>query len=1047
MRRVLIVAVPCVVALVALMLLSAPDEDVGVPTSEHGNEVVGVASVTNLSTARQLDSLASALAWDAYYDSAAVIFAIAAERYELEGNSESRALALVNQGAAERDAGKYEAGLSTIQRADSIARSDGVVSPSSRNEIDLALALTLVRCSQYDSALRLLRSMNIEKGPWTTSDSLFIGRHMFAIGWANHEQEQLVVAERNYRRAVELFPKTRRGEFEATWTLNALANLNDKQGLSTRARTIHNEILARRRALLRDDHPLIAATTANIGLTHMSNGEPLLGIGYYLEATDIYRRNFGNRHPEVARCYTNLASFYEQLGDIDTAWSFAQKAAQIRRLVLPKGHSTNRYTFATLGQLAMKRGLYQDAIDWYRKVLAIEQSRLDTRTTAYLGIATASDSLQRTQEARQFYRKAVDASRSLAGRMNVASRIAELEFLRRVQPDLHLEIRLLDVCRDADHDLGKDHNLSVRCQVLMAERQQYRGRYHVAESQFQSIASRIMQKADRSYEDSRNLIRALNGIAKCQRLQAPDYSSSESRLHAASRALRASVEETIALRRRFDGLEAWRHSLTHAERPLRDLVDVNLELFNLTDSAQYLADAYWSAQAVKSQLLFDLASTSYPQTWRQPLDTTELALKRHLRRELAEPFTAREASVDSALGSLGSGRPDHTDLMRLRNGLEHGETLVEYAGGMAGWTVFVLTTDSLRAVSISKGASIKPLADSLRSAISSHDYHAFIKYARELYKLLVEPIEDHIVGKHLIVVPDGPLHFVPFEVLLTEDVPDDSDMRSYRTIPYLIRKNAISYSYSATLMHQLRSRRRPTPPRSFLGVAPVFERELPKNSKGELVIRQNTDTTATLDLRAVHLPASLQEVKRIKSLFARKRPLWRRMLDSKADLLIHEDASELNVKNAKLDQYRFVHLATHAFANESHPDLSGLVMAMDHDGQEDGVLHLNEVYNLKTNADLVVLSACETGLGKLATGEGIIGLTRGFLYAGASNVMVSLWKADDVTTRDVMVAFYESLLDGSSRAEALRQAKLTQIATSPVHARPFFWAQFVLIGE
>ena len=115
--------------------------------------------------------------------------------------------------------------------------------------------------------------------------------------------------------------------------------------------------------------------------------------------------------------------------------------------------------------------------------------------------------------------------------------------------------------------------------------------------------------------------------------------------------------------------------------------------------------------------------------------------------------------------------------------------------------------------------------------------------------------------------------------------------------------------------------------------------------------------------------------------------------------------------------------------------------------KEDGILHLGEIYNLNLNAGLVVLSACETGLGQIAHGEGIIGLTRGFLYAGASNVLVSLWQVSDMTTSGLMVGFYDKMLAGMSKAEALAVAKRQMIRRDPGYAKPYYWSAFILIGR
>ena len=123
------------------------------------------------------------------------------------------------------------------------------------------------------------------------------------------------------------------------------------------------------------------------------------------------------------------------------------------------------------------------------------------------------------------------------------------------------------------------------------------------------------------------------------------------------------------------------------------------------------------------------------------------------------------------------------------------------------------------------------------------------------------------------------------------------------------------------------------------------------------------------------------------------------------------------------------------------------MLAQDSTLAEDGILYLGEVYNLNLNADLVVLSACETGLGKIARGEGLIGLTRGFLYAGAQNLLVSLWQVNDASTSQLMIDFYRNMLNGESKPTALREAKLALIENDPKYAGPYYWAPFVLIGK
>ena len=153
-------------------------------------------------------------------------------------------------------------------------------------------------------------------------------------------------------------------------------------------------------------------------------------------------------------------------------------------------------------------------------------------------------------------------------------------------------------------------------------------------------------------------------------------------------------------------------------------------------------------------------------------------------------------------------------------------------------------------------------------------------------------------------------------------------------------------------------------------------------------------------------------------------------------------------KSEKLSLYKYLHFAAHGNVDEAHPARSGIVLSPLTDPKEDGTLQMNEIMQLKLNADLVTLSACRTGLGKLLHGEGMIGLTRAFIYAGANSVVVSLWNVNDVATASLMKSFYQNLQSGMPKAEALRQAKL-ELLTGEKRAwrHPYYWAPFVLIGE
>ena len=234
--------------------------------------------------------------------------------------------------------------------------------------------------------------------------------------------------------------------------------------------------------------------------------------------------------------------------------------------------------------------------------------------------------------------------------------------------------------------------------------------------------------------------------------------------------------------------------------------------------------------------------------------------------------------------------------------------------------------------------------------------------------------------KKLIIIPDGRMGTIPFEALLTKKIRPGMSVRDY---PYLIKKTGVSYSYSATLFAQSKDH---TPSsassKDILLMAPV-------NFK-----------------RLNNLPATEKEVKKINELFIQKQ--------GKTQLYLKTEAQETQIKSKSLKNYRYVHLATHGVVNEEHPELSRVFLSKGADN--DGSLYFGEIFNLELNANLVTLSACETGLGKLSKGEGIIGLTRALLYAGAKSVLVSLWSVADESTSQLMIHFYRHILAGKRQA-------------------------------
>ena len=339
---------------------------------------------------------------------------------------------------------------------------------------------------------------------------------------------------------------------------------------------------------------------------------------------------------------------------------------------------------------------------------------------------------------------------------------------------------------------------------------------------------------------------------------------------------------------------------------------------------------------------------------------------------------------------------------------------------------------------------------------------------KNLYGALLQPVLNAIpAGSTLLIVPDGNLGYLPFETLIA----GNRHSPSGEVKPtYLLERFSIAYAPSASALAAVREANTETRQRAKTLLAfgdPVTQAEsaLPKKSPANELTR-SLDTSAdasaekTVSATSPAVPApssdtvSAEYVERGFSLtrlpFTRDEVLGISKLypPSERQIYLGEEAREETVKSEKLDAYRYIHFASHGFIDETHPERSGILFSRVPHSNEDGVLQMGEIMRLKLNADLVTLSACSTGLGKLVNGEGILGLTRAFFYAGARNVAVSLWNVNDSATATLMKSFYGNLNRGLPKSAALRQSKLTLLrGENSLWRHPYFWAAFVLVGE
>jgi CHAT domain-containing protein len=357
------------------------------------------------------------------------------------------------------------------------------------------------------------------------------------------------------------------------------------------------------------------------------------------------------------------------------------------------------------------------------------------------------------------------------------------------------------------------------------------------------------------------------------------------------------------------------------------------------------------------------------------------------------------------------------------------ETLYALVISKDSFEIRELTTDSLSQQDIQKYRDL---------ILNSSSTTAFAEKSHQLYNKLINPISDLISGKNLLIVPDGILHYLPFESLVTNAVSDLNSVR-YHNLSYLIQDYAISYAPSAGYLHLSNQKDNPDTKRQLVGFAPGFS---------EVSSSEKRNIYPDYERSVLSLPFSKREVEELGELFNNDSGFWSFLFSSSnpADTYVGSTASEEMFKNVSLENYRYIHLATHAYVSEEDPEQSGILFAVPQNSKEDGVLHASEIYNLHLNTYLVTLSACETGIGTIAEGEGMMSLSRAFQYAGAQNLLVSLWKVSDRSTSELMLAFYKLNQQKNAISTALREAKINMINEGQ-YSHPKYWAPFVLIGQ
>ncbi len=394
-------------------------------------------------------------------------------------------------------------------------------------------------------------------------------------------------------------------------------------------------------------------------------------------------------------------------------------------------------------------------------------------------------------------------------------------------------------------------------------------------------------------------------------------------------------------------------------------------------------------------------------------------------------------SYDSLIGAIKSSFPDYyrlafdnrvVDLAQVQLRVDYDQHVVEYVLGDSALVIFDISRDAKNMVRITDGVehikpSIQQMIDQLNpdfSNLRQTDFLSFAKTSEFLYQKLVAPVQDKIIGKRLLIIPDGVLGYLPYELLITG--PSDSLQGiDYGELKYFLRDHAISYDYSATLRFgELFQTNRGNG--EVLAVVPDYK------DFGAF------DDAGGRNISLPDLPFAMLEAQKTLQI-----------ADGK--LLAGENATKARFeKEAK--SFSILHLAMHTIIDDENPLYSRLVFQQTSDSLDAFSLGTFELFGLKLSADLAVLSACKTGSGKLMQGEGVMSMTRGFVYAGVNAIVMTNWEVHDQSGAQLMQLFYQYLSEGDTKDVAIQKARIDFLQTANnLKSHPYFWASYMLIGD
>ncbi|MCH8276690.1 MAG: CHAT domain-containing protein, partial [Bacteroidetes bacterium] len=927
--------------------------------------------------------------FDARYDSALVRFSDVAEKFENDGIWDGYVSAVLGIGRTYGMLGEYQLAEHQLQEA----ISDGKRFLGDRDILVAnglsELGRVYVRLARFDEAKDLLdEGLTVQEELLGESNEL-VGRTYQALGLWYHFQGDYDRALDEYEKSYAILSQAKGAQsYEATIPLNNIANIAFRRGDYQNAADIHTSNLLIRELRLRSEHPAVAASYGNLGVIYHEMGLYERALSYHQRAAEIWHYIFGNEHPELASSYNNIGYALNALGRYAEATTYLDLAIKQKTKFLGSGHTRTANSYEILGESYHFLGRFEDAESSLLKSIEIWDAsnfRKDVRYwTALRGLAKVYVHLGRFDEAIDLLNETWEISSN-----------SPHPFTSKIVNDLS----------DLEAESGRpEEQIRLAHQAIQANIQSF------------TLNDPTVNPTVRGVLDNQELLRSLRLKADGWYELYQRHTDKTEYLQLALSSLERGAELIEKMRR-----DRWSQGskitlVGEAASLYGQALRISLQLYKRTGRSRYQQIALHFAERRKSGLLLDAIVESEARDFAGITDSL-LNNERQLRVQIAYyERQLAEISGSASLDSLKTAKiesklfeikrdyeqiirrfeiqyPEYyalkydirtTPISEIRTELLGDSTaLLEFVLEKDTLFVFTLTSDTFATTGVSIPENFSQLVDSLRWGITRRHAPTYLSHAYKLYQILLQPVSQIIEDRDLIIIPEGVMNFIPFEALITREVIPDGIFVRYDTLPYVIMDRSVSYAYSATLLYQTRKRRRTEPTMDFFGIAPVFDSDMILDGNARRFLSLNGYDTTRTENPVSFLPGTQDEIQSIQALFDSRTHPIRRLFGSRSRILLKNRATEYALKTNDISRYRYIHFATHSFANDRDAKLSGMLLVPSGTGEDDGILHAGEVYGLRLNADLVVLSACDTGIGQVTSGGGISGFSRGFLYAGA----------------------------------------------------------------